>query len=140
MQCRVHNSCYTIITGETDIVKHKKLFNTVGVASNLSHRKIKELCRRSLMQQGNTIRLKNVWGLHRQMNRQRRYTDRQQGDLINLISFSKYGKKTPCPESASELCRSSGRRLSAKLVPTFAYRRCRVASVTDPYYGRIVVF
>jgi hypothetical protein len=31
-------------------------------------------------------------------------------------------KDTPWPESASELCRPSDRRLSAKLVPTFADR------------------
>jgi hypothetical protein len=35
-------------------------------------------------------------------------------------------KKTPWPESASD------RRFSAKLVPTFADRRCHVVSVTDP--------
>jgi hypothetical protein len=37
------------------------------------------------------------------------------------------------PESASELYRPSYRRLSAKLVPTFADRGCHVVSVTDPY-------
>jgi hypothetical protein len=47
--------------------------------------------------------------------------------------------KTPWPESASELYLPSDRRLSAKLVPTFADRRCRVVSATDPY-GRIVGF
>jgi hypothetical protein len=46
---------------------------------------------------------------------------------------------TPRPESASELYRLSERRLSAKLVPTFADRGCHVVSVTDPY-GRIIVF
>jgi hypothetical protein len=35
--------------------------------------------------------------------------------------------------------RSSHRRLSAKLVPTFADRRCRVVSTTDPH-GRILGF
>jgi hypothetical protein len=34
--------------------------------------------------------------------------------------------------SASELYRPSDRRLSAKLVSTFADRGCRVVSVTDP--------
>jgi hypothetical protein len=48
-------------------------------------------------------------------------------------------KKAPWPESASELYRPSVRRLSAKLVPTFADRGCRVVSVTDPY-GRILAF
>jgi hypothetical protein len=42
-------------------------------------------------------------------------------------------KKTPWPESANELYRPSDRRLSAKLVPTFADRGCHVVSVTDPY-------
>jgi hypothetical protein len=41
--------------------------------------------------------------------------------------------KTPWPESATD------RRLSAKLVPTFANRGCHVVSVTDPY-GRILGF
>jgi hypothetical protein len=40
---------------------------------------------------------------------------------------------TPWPESASELYRPSDRRLSAKLVPTFADRGCHVVSVTDPH-------
>jgi hypothetical protein len=41
--------------------------------------------------------------------------------------------KNPSPESASELYRPSDSRLSAKLVPTFADRRCYVVSETDPY-------
>jgi hypothetical protein len=48
-------------------------------------------------------------------------------------------KKTPWPESASELYRQSDRRLSAKWLPTFAERGCHVVSVTDPY-GRILGF
>jgi hypothetical protein len=47
--------------------------------------------------------------------------------------------KSPWPESASELFRPGDRRLSAKLVPTFADRGCHVVSVTDPY-GRILNF
>jgi hypothetical protein len=39
----------------------------------------------------------------------------------------------PWPKSASELYRPSDRRLSAKSVPTFAVRECRVVSATDPY-------
>jgi hypothetical protein len=39
----------------------------------------------------------------------------------------------------SELYRPSDRRLSAKLVPTFADRGCRVISSTDPL-GRILDF
>jgi hypothetical protein len=47
--------------------------------------------------------------------------------------------KSPCPESASELYRSSDRILSEKLVPTFADRGCHVVSVTD-LYCRILGF
>jgi hypothetical protein len=54
-----------------------------------------------------------------------------------IISF--HGFNTPWPESASELYRPSDRRLLAKLVPTFADRRCHVVSVTDPH-GRILAF
>jgi hypothetical protein len=48
-------------------------------------------------------------------------------------------KQTPWSESASVLYRPSDRRLSAKLVPTFADRGCHVVSVTDPYC-RIIGF
>jgi hypothetical protein len=48
-------------------------------------------------------------------------------------------KKTPWPESASELYRLSDRRLPAKLVSSFADKGCHVVSVTDPY-GRIIGF
>jgi hypothetical protein len=51
------------------------------------------------------------------------------GDFFMYIT----NKQTPCPESASELYRPSDHRLSAKLVPTFADRGCRVVSVTNPY-------
>jgi hypothetical protein len=47
--------------------------------------------------------------------------------------------QTPWPEFSSELYRPSDRRLSAKLVPTFADRGCHVVSVTDPY-GRNIGF
>jgi hypothetical protein len=40
-------------------------------------------------------------------------------------------EKTQWPESSSELYRSSDRRLSAKLVPTFTDTGCHVISVTD---------
>jgi hypothetical protein len=46
-------------------------------------------------------------------------------------------RKYPWPESASELYRPIDRRLSTKLVPTFAHRGCHVVSATDPY-GRIL--
>jgi hypothetical protein len=42
-------------------------------------------------------------------------------------------KRTPWPESASELYRPSDRHSSAKLVPIFAVRGCQVVSVTDPH-------
>jgi hypothetical protein len=48
-------------------------------------------------------------------------------------------KQTPWSESASELYWRSNRRLSTKLVPTFADRGCHVVSMTDPY-GRILGF
>jgi hypothetical protein len=48
-------------------------------------------------------------------------------------------KKIPWSESASELYRPSDRRLSTKLMPTFADRGCHMVSVTDPY-GRILDF
>jgi hypothetical protein len=57
---------------------------------------------------------------------------------FNLSSIL-FLKKTQWPEFASELYRPSDRRLSAKLVPTFADRGCHVVSVTDPY-GRILGF
>jgi hypothetical protein len=43
------------------------------------------------------------------------------------------------PESVSKLYRLSDRRLSAKLVPTFADRGCHVVNTTDPY-GHILGF
>jgi hypothetical protein len=48
-------------------------------------------------------------------------------------------KKTPWPESASELHRPRDFRLSAKLVSTFVDRGCHVVSVTDTY-SRILGF
>jgi hypothetical protein len=41
--------------------------------------------------------------------------------------------------NSGALVRQSDRRLSAKLVPTFADRGCRVVSATDPH-GRIIGF
>jgi hypothetical protein len=51
----------------------------------------------------------------------------------NCYALRAYRKKSPWPESASELYRTSDRRLSANLVPAFADRGCQVVSVTDPY-------
>jgi CBS-domain-containing membrane protein len=48
-------------------------------------------------------------------------------------------KQTPWSESASQLYQPRYRRLSMKLVPTFADRECHVISVMDPY-GRILGF
>jgi hypothetical protein len=53
--------------------------------------------------------------------------------LIYSIFISIFIKRTPWPESASELYRASYRRLSAKFAPTFVDRGCRMISVTDPY-------
>jgi hypothetical protein len=60
-------------------------------------------------------------------------------DVYQSCSHNKKQKQTPWPEFASELYGPSDRRLSAKLVPTAADRRCRVVSVTDPY-GSILGF
>jgi hypothetical protein len=49
----------------------------------------------------------------------------------NRKSYFLSNNQTPWPESASELHRKSDRRLSAKLVPTFAGGECHVVSVTD---------
>jgi hypothetical protein len=54
-------------------------------------------------------------------------------------SCKNINKNTQWPEFESELYRPSDRRLSAKLVPTFADRVCHVVSVTDPY-GRNLGF
>jgi hypothetical protein len=48
-------------------------------------------------------------------------------------------KKNPWTESASEVYQPRDRRLSAKLVATFADRRCHMVSVTDSY-GSILGF
>jgi hypothetical protein len=55
------------------------------------------------------------------------------------IPSKKLKNQTPWPESAGEIYLPSERRLSAKWLPTFAYRGCHVVSVTDPY-GRILGF
>jgi hypothetical protein len=60
--------------------------------------------------------------------------------LVDLgVNGDNTEKKTPWPQSASELYRPSHRHLLAKLVPTFADRGCRVVSATDPH-GRILGF
>jgi hypothetical protein len=57
--------------------------------------------------------------------------------LLLVLKFAHTFHFSPWPESASELFRPSDRRLSAKLVPTFADIGCHAISVTDPY-GRIL--
>jgi hypothetical protein len=57
--------------------------------------------------------------------------------MDNALNCNK--NKTPWSESASELCRPSDRRFSAKWLPTFADKGCHVVSVTNPY-GRILGF
>jgi hypothetical protein len=52
--------------------------------------------------------------------------------VLQHCSFIRW-VKTPWIKSASELYRPRGRRLSAKLVPTFVDRECHVVSVTDSY-------
>jgi hypothetical protein len=58
--------------------------------------------------------------------------------LIDFLDCSRI-KQTPWSESGSELYRPNDRRLSAKLMPTFADIGCHVVSVTDPY-SRILDF
>jgi hypothetical protein len=53
--------------------------------------------------------------------------------IAELSTVTLTNKQTPWPVSASELRRPSGRRLSAKLMPTFADRGCPVVSATDPH-------
>jgi hypothetical protein len=60
-------------------------------------------------------------------------------DWIENHEVMKKLKKTPWSESTSKLYRPSDRRLSAKLLPTFADRGCHVVNVTDPY-SRILGF
>jgi hypothetical protein len=81
--------------------------------------------------------LQHVFFSHKSCN------DRTSGlpcrDLQTRTRSNSHQKQTPWPESASELHRPSDRRFSAKLVPTFADRGCRVVSPADPY-GRILGF
>jgi hypothetical protein len=60
-------------------------------------------------------------------------------DALERKGHDKITEQTPRFESESELYRPSDRRLSAKLVPTFAGRRCHVVSVTD-LFGSIPYF
>jgi hypothetical protein len=51
----------------------------------------------------------------------------------NAYNFIYLIQKTPRPEPASKLYQPNNRRLSAKLVPTFADTRCHMVSVTHTY-------
>jgi hypothetical protein len=51
------------------------------------------------------------------------HLSREQQHLAQMLSETKQTKQTPWPVSARELYRPSNRRLSAKLVLTFADRR-----------------
>jgi hypothetical protein len=59
--------------------------------------------------------------------------------MCYMTCTNKQNKQTPWSDSVSELYRPSDRRLTAKLVPTFADRGCHVVSVMDPY-SRILGF
>jgi hypothetical protein len=48
-------------------------------------------------------------------------------------SILQHSSRTPWPETASELYRPSDSRLSAKIVPTLADKKCHVVSVMNPY-------
>jgi hypothetical protein len=78
-------------------------------------------------------------GPHRKTPSNSRYFNK----WVILIDFAHSSYKvqtlTPYSKPASELYRPSDLRLSTKLVPTFADRRCHVVSVTDSLrpYSRI---
>jgi hypothetical protein len=59
--------------------------------------------------------------------------------LNELLQVLKGKKKIPWPEFAIELYPPSDRRMSTKLVPTFADRVCHVVSATYPH-GHILGF
>jgi hypothetical protein len=95
----------------------------------------------------------NVWRVLRLTEVLRPNTDKDMNTRLKHLWFKLWVRNPYClctmcskklnwtlwPESASILYRPSDRRLSAKLVPIFADRRCQVVSVTDPY-GRILGF
>jgi hypothetical protein len=53
--------------------------------------------------------------------------------MRSLMRPRHYKQQTQWPEFASKLYQPSDCRLSAKLVPTFADKGCRMVSTTDPY-------
>jgi hypothetical protein len=72
--------------------------------------------------------------MHKQMKETScRHKGREkQGNLDRLDTSKLYSTTTPWSESASELYLQSGRRLSAKIVPTFADRECLVVKEQIP--------
>ena len=68
------------------------------------------------------------------------YENTWEGSLFLIIKPTKKLKLNSVALVASELYRQSGRRRSAKLVPTFADRGCHVVSATDPHDRLISVF
>jgi hypothetical protein len=58
---------------------------------------------------------------------------------VVMWEITRNKKQTSWPESVSELYRPSDRRLSVKIVPTFADKGCLMVSVADPY-GQILGF
>jgi hypothetical protein len=56
-------------------------------------------------------------------------------DCVKSLPWQRIHKKTPWPESASELYRPRDRSLSAKLMSAFGDRGCHMVSVTVPYGG-----
>jgi hypothetical protein len=64
----------------------------------------------------------------------------QMRQIILHYKRQKTKQQTPELQSARELYRPSDRRLSAKLVPAFADRGCRVVSATIPPQWLISVF
>jgi hypothetical protein len=66
-------------------------------------------------------------------------TDREQNGRLGTGRLGYIRNKLRGMSPRANYTQQSDRRLSAKLVPTFADRGCHVVSVTDPY-GRILGF
>jgi hypothetical protein len=79
------------------------------------------------------------WYYNKKHHTQTKHSTQSYTNNKGHVTHNEYNQPTPWSQSASELYRPSHYRLSVKLVPTFADRRCHVVSVTDPY-GRIVGF
>jgi hypothetical protein len=62
-----------------------------------------------------------------------RYHSTREGCAVAQAVSAAHYRKTPWPESASELNRPSDSRSSAKLAQIFAHRGCQEVSVTNPY-------